>query len=66
MFRAHCLLSQSAISDGTAEMPADSTVEILRTILDAQVGVVQMPCTGSCAAWGWTVGDPEGGERPGE
>lgn len=39
VFLAHCLLNQNAISDGTAEVPAAHR-EILRTVLDARVGVV--------------------------
>ena len=60
VFLAHCLLNQNAISDGTAEVPAAHR-EILRTVLDARVGVVQLPCPGY--AWGWIIG-PKGGERP--
>ena len=62
IFLAHCLLNQNAISDGTAEVPAVHR-EILRTILDAQVGVVQMPCPELCCL-GLDRGDPKGGERP--
>ena len=62
IFLAHCLLNQNAISDGTAEVPAAHR-EILRTILDAQVGVVQMPCPELCCL-GLDRGDPKGGERP--
>ena len=62
IFLAHCLLNQNAISDGTAEVPAAHR-EILRTILDAQVGVAQMPCPELCCL-GLDRGDPEGGERP--
>ena len=43
VFLAHCLLNQNAISDGTAEVPAAHR-EILRTVLDARVGVVQRGC----------------------
>ena len=62
IFLAHCLLNQNAISDGTAEVPAAHR-KILRTILDAQAGVVQMPCPELCCL-GLDRGDPEGGERP--
>ena len=62
IFLAHCLLNQNAISDGTAEVPAAHR-EILRTILDAQAGVVQMPCPELCCL-GLDRGDPNGGERP--
>ena len=56
------MLNQNAISDGTAEAPAAHR-KILRTILDAQAGVVQMPCPELCCL-GLDRGDPEGGERP--
>lgn len=46
VFLAHCLLNQNAISDGTAEVPAAHR-EILRTVLDARVGVVQLPVPGA-------------------
>ena len=62
IFLAHCLLNQNAISDGTAEVPAAHR-EILRTILDAQAGAVQMPCPELCCL-GLDRGDPNGGERP--
>ena len=62
VFLAHCLLNQNAISDGTAEVPAAHR-EILRTVLDARVGVVQLPCPELCCL-GLDRGDPKGGERP--
>ena len=62
IFLAHCLLNQNAISDGTAEVPAAHR-EILRTVLDARAGVVQMPCPELCCL-GLDRGDPKGGERP--
>ena len=62
VFLAHCLLNQNAISDGTAEVPAVHR-EILRTVLDARVGVVQLPCPELCCL-GLDRGDPKGGERP--
>ena len=62
IFLAHCLRNQNAISYGTAAVPAAHR-EILRTILDAQVGVVQMPCPELCCL-GLDRGDPKGGERP--
>lgn len=37
--------------------------EILRTVLDARVGVVQLPCPELCCL-GLDRGDPKGGERP--
>ena len=62
VFLAHCLLNQNTISDGTAEVPAAHR-EILRTVLDARVGVVQLPCPELCCL-GLDRGDPKGGERP--
>ena len=62
IFLAHCLLNQNAISDGTAEVPAAHR-EILQAALDAQAGVVQMPCPELCCL-GLDRGDPKGGERP--
>ena len=62
VFLAHCLLNQNAISDGTAEVPAAHR-EILRTVLDARVGVVQLPCPELCCL-GLDRGDPQGAERP--
>ena len=59
VFLAHCLLNQNAISDGTAEVPAAHR-EILRTVLDARVGVVQLPCPELCCL-GLDRGDPKGG-----
>ena len=62
IFLAHCLLNQNAISDGTAEVPAAHR-EILQAALDAQAGVVQMPCPELCCL-GLDRGDPKGRERP--
>ena len=62
IFLAHCLLNQNAISDGTAEAPAAHR-KILRTILDAQAGVVQMPCPELCCL-GLDQGDVHGADRP--
>ena len=59
VFLAHCLLNQNAISDGTAEVPAAHR-EILRTVLDARVGVVQLPCPELCCL-GLDRGDPKAG-----
>lgn len=47
IFVAHCILNQNAISDGTADYPG-SHVDIIRTLLDAQVGIIQMPCPELC------------------
>ena len=62
IFLAHCLLNQNAISDGTAEVPAAHR-ELLRVVLNAQVGIVQLPCPELCCL-GLDRGDPQGGERP--
>ena len=62
MFLAHCLLNQNAISDGTAVCPA-AFRELLQTLLDAEVGVVQLPCPELCCL-GLDRGDPHGAERP--
>ena len=62
IFLAHCLLNQNAISDGTAVCPA-SYRELLRVLLDAEVGILQMPCPELCCL-GLDRGDPRGGERP--
>ena len=62
IFLAHCLLNQNAISDGTAEVPAAHR-ELLRAVLNAQVGIVQLPCPELCCL-GLDRGDPQGGERP--
>ncbi len=62
LFLAHCLLNQNAISDGTAVCPA-SYRELLRVLLDAEVGILQMPCPELCCL-GLDRGDPRGGERP--
>lgn len=43
VFVAHCLLNQNAISDGTAVYPA-AFREIVALFLDAEIGIVQMPC----------------------
>lgn len=62
IFLAHCILNQNAISDGTAGYPAAHR-EVVQALLDAQVGVVQMPCPELCCL-GLDRGDPQGGERP--
>ena len=62
IFLAHCLLNQNAISDGTAEVPAAHR-ELLRVVLNAQVGIVQLPCPELCCL-GLDRGGPQGGERP--
>ena len=62
IFLAHCIPNQNAISDGTAGYPAAHT-DLIRTLLDAQVGIVQMPCPELCCL-GLDGGDPQGAERP--
>lgn len=62
IFLAHCILNQNAISDGTAGYPA-AHADVVRAILDAQVGIVQMPCPELCCL-GLDRGDPQGAERP--
>ncbi|WP_298017361.1 CD3072 family TudS-related putative desulfidase [uncultured Dysosmobacter sp.] len=62
IFLAHCLLNQNAISDGTADYPAAHR-EVVRTLLDAQVSIAQMPCPELCCL-GLDRGDPLGAQRP--
>ncbi len=62
VFLAHCLLNQNAISDGTAVHPA-AFREVVRLLLDNDVGLVQMPCPELCCL-GLDRGDPRGVERP--
>lgn len=62
IFVAHCILNQNAISDGTANYPG-SHVDIIRTLLDAQVGIIQMPCPELCCL-GLDRGNIWGAESP--
>ena len=62
IFLPHCILNQNAISDGTAGYPA-AHADVVRALLDAQVGIVQMPCPELCCL-GLDRGDPRGAERP--
>lgn len=62
VFLAHCLLNQNAISDGTAAAPAVLR-EVVDTFLDADVGIVQMPCP-EFSCLGLDRGDIHGAERP--
>ena len=59
VFIAHCLLNQNSVSDGTAVYPAafKSTVRLL---LDADAGIVQLPCPELCCL-GLDRGDVRGG-----
>lgn len=62
VFLAHCLLNQNSISDGTAVHPA-AFKEIVQVFLDAEVGIVQLPCPELCCL-GLDRGDEKGAERP--
>lgn len=62
MFVAHCLLNQNAISDGTADYPA-AHGEAVQLLLDAGVGIVQMPCPELCCL-GLDRGNPAGADSP--
>lgn len=62
IFVAHCILNQNAISDGTADYPS-SHVDIIRTLMDAQVGIIQMPCPELCCL-GLDRGNVFGAESP--
>ncbi len=58
---AHCLLNQNAISDATA-IAAGAVKEIVQVFLDAEVGILQMPCPELCCL-GLDRGDELGGTR---
>lgn len=62
IFLAHCILNQNSISDGTADYPA-AHGPVVQLLLDAQVGLVQLPCPELCCL-GLDRGDPLGAERP--
>ena len=62
IFLPHCILNQNAISDGTAGYPA-AHADLIRLLLDAQVGIVQLPCPELCCL-GLDRGDPRGAARP--
>jgi len=47
VFIAHCILNQNSISDGTAVFPA-AFKEVIKKFLDADIGIVQMPCPELC------------------
>lgn len=59
---AHCILNQNAISDATAVFPS-ANQPIVRMLLDAEVGIVQMPCPELCCL-GLDRGNIHGGEFP--
>lgn len=62
IFVAHCILNQNAISDGTADYPG-SNVDVIRTLIEAEVGIVQMPCPELCCL-GLDRGNVLGAESP--
>lgn len=62
VFIAHCLLNQNAISDGTAVYPA-AFKDVITALLDADVGIVQMPCPELCCL-GLDRQDAYGAQRP--
>ncbi len=62
MFVAHCVLNQNSISDGTADYPG-AHVDVIRALMDAQVGIVQMPCPELCCL-GLDRGNIYGAESP--
>lgn len=47
IFVAHCVLNQNSISDGTADYPG-TNANVVHALMDAQVGIVQMPCPELC------------------
>jgi predicted secreted protein len=62
IFVAHCILNQNSISDGTADLPAADR-EIVTLLLNADVGIVQLPCP-ELRCLGLDRGDEQGGSRP--
>ena len=62
IFLAHCLLNQNAISDGTAVTPA-AFGGLIRLLLEAEVGMVQMPCPELCCL-GLDRGNVLGAQAP--
>lgn len=62
VFVAQCILNQNAISDGTADFPG-ANVELVRALLEAEVGIVQMPCPELCCL-GLDRGNPHGADSP--
>ena len=59
---AHCILNQNSISDGTAVYPG-SIQEILKLIIDSNIGIVQMPCP-ELLCLGLDRGNIEGSKFP--
>ena len=62
IFVAHCVLNQNSISDDTADYPG-SNVNVIHALMDAQVGIVQMPCPELCCL-GLDRGNIYGAESP--
>lgn len=62
VFIAHCLLNQNSISDGTAVYPA-AFKDVVGFFLDADVGIVQMPCPELCCL-GLDRGNIHGADTP--
>jgi predicted secreted protein len=62
IFIAHCMLNQNSVSDGTAEYPG-SIQEIIRFIIDSNIGIVQMPCP-EFLCLGLDRGNAEGRKSP--
>lgn len=62
IFVAHCLLNQNSISDGTAEYTG-SVQDIIRLIIDSNIGIVQMPCP-ELLCLGLDRGNTEGSKSP--
>ncbi len=62
VFIAHCLLNQNSISDGTAVYPA-AFKDVVGFFLDADVGIVQMPCPELCCL-GLDRGNIYGADTP--
>jgi len=62
VFVAHCILNQNSISDGTAVFPA-AFKDVIQFFLDADVGIVQMPCPEFCCL-GLDRGNIHGAESP--
>lgn len=58
---SHCILNQNSISDGTADFPGTNK-RVLKKLMDAGVGIVQMPCP-ELLCLGLDRGDIHGGER---
>ena len=62
VFIAHCILNQNSISDGTAVFPA-AFKEVIKKFLDADIGIVQMPCPELCCL-GLNRGNDNGADVP--